>query len=171
MTVSMSIQVSPDAPTSILTTRKELPGHRLRWDMFLEKNQTSNAFPPLKIAHFHSLSPVRQNFLGSIYKIFSQIRDLLYSFAFFSRNFLPREHSSFFFLFSFLLQDWESTYPLLKRKKKSHLGKSGVGRLGVLTISPWSILIVLSFFLFGFKVLWYYEKQQKKKLLHKSSKR
>ena len=81
---------------------------------------------------------------------------------FFSRNFLPREHSSFFFLFSFLLQDWESTYPLLKRKKKSHLGKSGVGRLGVLTISPWSILIVLSFFLFGFKVLWYYEKQQKK---------
>ena len=30
MTVSRSIQVSPDAPTSILTTRKELPGHRLR---------------------------------------------------------------------------------------------------------------------------------------------
>ena len=77
------------------------------------------------------------------------------------RNFLPREHPSFFFSFFFLLQDWESTCPLLKRKKKSHPGKSRVGRLGVLTISPWSIFIVLSFFLFGFKVLWYYEKQQK----------
>lgn len=76
------------------------------------------------------------------------------------RNFLPREHPSFFFFFP-LLQDWESTCPLLKRKKKSHPGKSGVGRLGVLTVSPWSILIILSFFLFGFKVLWYYEKQQK----------
>lgn len=83
-----------------------------------------------------------------------------FSHSLFSQKFSPKGASIFFFFFP-LLQDWESTCPLLKRKKKSHPGKSGVGRLGVLTVSPWSILIILSFFLFGFKVLWYYEKQQK----------
>lgn len=87
--------------------------------------------------------------------------EAFFSHSLFLQKFSPKGASIFFFFFLFPVARLGKYMPFIKKKKKSHPGKSRVGRLGVLTISPWSIFIVLSFFLFGFKVLWYYEKQQK----------
>ena len=52
-------------------------------------------------------------------------------------------------MFLFSVERLGTYIPFIKKKiKKSHLGEGGEGRLGALTISPRSLLVILCLFLF-----------------------
>lgn len=107
---------------------------------------------PTKLHIFILFPQYGRTFWRYLQNLFSNQRPTLVI-CFSSRNFIQGNIHGFF-LFFFSVERLGKYIPFLKKKKKkSHLGEGGEGRLGGLTISPRSILVILSLFLFGFKIL------------------
>lgn len=150
--------------TSTLPSRQELPntdsdGRDISVRML--SRQTMLSFTSK--FHISILSPVRQVFLGSIYKIFSNQRPPSII-CFSNRKFTQGNTHTFFGL----LKDWESTYALLKEKKNLIWVK--VEEAGWVFL-PSQQEVSLFFFPFFFLGLKFCDiMRNNKRLLHKSSK-
>lgn len=131
-------------------------GTQMRQIFHQNTQQTNNALLHLKTSHFSSLSSTAGLSGKYLQNLFSNQRPPSII-CFPNRKFTQGNTHTFFFSFERL---GKYIY-FIKRKKNFHLGEGWEGWLGVLAISTRSILVFLSLFLSGLKVLWYYEKQQK----------